>query len=879
MITGPTGSGKTTILDALTFALFGEASGNSRQTENFKSDYSNSSQTCLVRLEFELKGKKFTVEREPKQFKKSTRKNSNILTNSRAKLTLDNQTEITGVENVNKKIVELLGLTCKQFKQIVILPQGEFQKLLEAKSEDKQEIFRKIFDTEIYEKFCNQLLKKSKEIESKIENCKLLIMSYIRAIDPLEDEKLEEMIFNFLLFLSNSSSNNMSNSQLGKPDSTNLNLLILQLENNISRSEIICKQKDELINKLENQKQAINSKLFEIKILKDKMNKLKDLQKKIDENLKTAQNLKSDFDIIDLKLKKASEDKDNITKLLEHKNTLNNKLEHIKEIEKLKTEYKINLGKKNKLTQKIEQLLILERKLNLEEELSNQNETLTSLKELISSIDIYNQIYQELKSSEKAYLISYEKFLAGQAGFLANNLSDGSPCPVCGATCHPKKAKLLQETPSESYVNNLYLNSKKHRDKLLNIDKNISENYSMIKNKIPEISSIKYRDILKNKSTLLEILNNYKKLQNNNLKEIKNIKMNNCEIAELTTLDISIEDCKKYIEKYNKQQIEMTVTLNSLEEDIKQKMSRLESRDDIQSVNVQLTNIDQKISEIEKSYKFYYQEYHKLKNLFDENNQENKFLNQEASTLKSELQDIDDTNLSQIFSQLNSEMTEIDFCLSNARKEQANLSYKLKTNIKQNENINQILKKFKELSDQYSDYATLSEISNGKNHLRISFERYILASYFQDVIDVANIKFSQMTGSRYLLKRKENKEKNNRASGLDLEIIDNYTGKTRHINTLSGGESFKASLCLALGLAEVVQIYSGGVQIDTLFIDEGFGTLDAESLDSVMESLMSLKKTGRLIGVISHVNELKEKIPAKLIITPSKSGSTLKILS
>ena len=165
LITGPTGSGKTTILDAMTFALFGEASGDMRLTENFKSDYSDLNELCCVSLEFQLRGKRYVVERYPKQKRISARKNNIVVINSKAKLTLDDGEEIVGVENVNQKVFELFGLTYKQFKQIVILPQGEFKKLLEAKSEEKQEIFRKIFDTDIYEKFCKVLLEKTKEIE------------------------------------------------------------------------------------------------------------------------------------------------------------------------------------------------------------------------------------------------------------------------------------------------------------------------------------------------------------------------------------------------------------------------------------------------------------------------------------------------------------------------------------------------------------------------------------------------------------------------------------------------------------------------------------------------------------------------------------------
>jgi exonuclease SbcC len=180
------------------------------------------------------------------------------------------------------------------------------------------------------------------------------------------------------------------------------------------------------------------------------------------------------------------------------------------------------------------------------------------------------------------------------------------------------------------------------------------------------------------------------------------------------------------------------------------------------------------------------------------------------------------------------------------------------------------------INENYQLTANLFRIASGNNHQRLSFERYVLASYFEDVIESANKRLVKMTNTRYELKRKEDKGKHGKGAGLDLEVFDSYTGKLRHVNTLSGGESFKASLCLALGLADVISNYAGGVEVDTMFIDEGFGTLDANSLDTAISCLMQLQTHGRLIGIISHVPELKERIAAKLLVTSTKSGSTIR---
>ena len=192
--------------------------------------------------------------------------------------------------------------------------------------------------------------------------------------------------------------------------------------------------------------------------------------------------------------------------------------------------------------------------------------------------------------------------------------------------------------------------------------------------------------------------------------------------------------------------------------------------------------------------------------------------------------------------------------------------------------IIKISDKIKEDESEYNVIGELSELANGNNLERITFERYVLAAYFDDIIKAANRRLSKMTNERYALKRKAEKGKGTKQSGLELEIIDAYTGKERHVNTLSGGEGFKASLALALGLADVIQSYAGGVHIETMFVDEGFGSLDPESLDGAINALMDLKNLGRLVGIISHVDELRERIEARLEVSLGKSGSHAKFI-
>ncbi|MDU5022059.1 MAG: SbcC/MukB-like Walker B domain-containing protein, partial [Clostridiales bacterium] len=226
------------------------------------------------------------------------------------------------------------------------------------------------------------------------------------------------------------------------------------------------------------------------------------------------------------------------------------------------------------------------------------------------------------------------------------------------------------------------------------------------------------------------------------------------------------------------------------------------------------------------------------------------------------------------------DLTSIDEEIKNLQSTKKEIEVKLREIYSILENNKSVLKnveslnvKFKSMEEEYKVVGELADLANGKKSPYISFERYILASYFEDIIEAANIRLEKMTGDRFSLIRKKSKSKGAGQKGLELEIYDNYTDSSRDVSSLSGGESFKASLSLALGLSDVVQSNAGGVSLDTMFVDEGFGTLDPQSLDNAIDSLLELQRGGRLVGIISHVEELKERIDAKLEVVSTSKGS------
>ncbi|MDG5470401.1 SbcC/MukB-like Walker B domain-containing protein [Jeotgalibacillus sp. ET6] len=250
------------------------------------------------------------------------------------------------------------------------------------------------------------------------------------------------------------------------------------------------------------------------------------------------------------------------------------------------------------------------------------------------------------------------------------------------------------------------------------------------------------------------------------------------------------------------------------------------------------------------------------------------FTEQQLSMRKKELENKEKPAVAR----LDDKIHQVDQEIEMAEKEQKEKSFFIERHEKILKQINENKKETAQMEKEYELVGHLSDMANGKNHLRITFERYVLAFYLEDILSVANERLSRMTSGRYQLLRKEDRSKGNAQGGLELLVFDQYTGQHRHVKTLSGGEAFKASLSLALGLADVVQAHAGGVSLETMFIDEGFGTLDPESLDQAIESLMDIQSSGRLVGIISHVPELKERIEARLEVEQTKTGSTTRFI-
>jgi len=878
LITGDTGAGKTTIFDAICYALYDRTSAGEKGTDSQKlrSKYADETTLSYVELTFENNGGKYRVKRVPGQQVDNGKGRVVNKGNTIEFEYPDGRIDSGNKTETNNAIKEVIGLDFDQFKRIVMIAQGEFKELLLDKDGKRGDIFRKIFDTGYYLDIQDELKAKYKELNEEVEEGR-------RSVDQY-----------------------FSDAYFDEDDDLSIELEELKDDDSCLTSSMI-----DLLNKLVEKDTESEQKLnAEQKEKQDAYTKAVKLQEKAKDHRKASEGVTA----AKIQLKQAQQDlKEKAANLTKYQNEekfykekaeeltkLKARIEEFKKLEErkaqlAKTEKELSEAEKQKQAAKntLDQIRKAIAEHNKEMELYSEAEKeLSSADKTVNDLNNQSEKYKDLSEKYEKYLASkkqlqlnqeqyqkarntydnvsaeynclYRLFLDNQAGLLAGGLQDGVPCPVCGSIHHPKLASMIDGAPSEEELKK----AEELRNKVDKARTDASANAQAAKTKNDDSMA----ELLKLAKTVLGIseISEYEVVYSSK----------NSEMQE------KLKEAEDNKNKANNRVLRKTQLTNILKEENAKQTEE----------NNRFTLAESNYSQIEGRFKTEEKEYQQaLKNcpgskeeaeeMFSRLNTEIENFNNglalarkeetDAKTLLATLTErVDGFNKTlQELGEIDYEKAEAEFKaaeeeFNTATQKCSDLSTRLQNNSKILNNITKAAKKIEKSEKELRWVKSVSDTANGKVNGtdKIDFETYVQMTYFDRILAYGNQRLNIMSNGQYEFIRGK--------KGLALDIIDHVNGTQREVSTLSGGESFMASLCLALGMSDEVQARASSVHIDAMFVDEGFGSLDDHAINNALEALKDLSGSDKIIGIISHVKELQERIDNQIVISKDASGAS-----
>ncbi|WP_045478192.1 AAA family ATPase [Vibrio owensii] len=981
LINGPTGSGKTSILDAICFALYGETTGNERQGIQMRCDMAAPTLLTEVTLEFSLHGKSYRVIRSPEQEAPKARGEGMTVRKHTAALyeiTDEDKLITSKTTQVKTEVTNIIGLNETQFRQVMVLPQGKFRELLLATSKEREEIFGQLFQTDIYKKIEYALKDKASAIskakdefdnqirgalqvagvssEAELTEQREALSAQFESVQKQEQESLAQL---------NAVKTELQKAEALSNEFKKREQAEIALKQHLEKSDAVSSRQLQL----DNAKKASKVELPYV-TLQNASKQTQELEQKV---AKLSQDLTVANDAVKSKegaLQTAKEQAAQLPKLTEQQYQLEGmkgKLVEKSELEKAinaglaqKSEFEVTLKKyialKEKLTLEAQQgqksldqarvdvasIGSVEAEIKQQQRLMQDLQKLTGLNQELAkldaltpskqaSVDQAKARYVELQRSANTLELSWHN---AQAAILAQRLQAGEMCPVCGSVEHPQPAQFVGEEVTKEQVqrarnteregqvvlnqlnnqleqHNIAIRQYKQQIEQLSVE--LGQNASMdlsalqasmqqLNERLQQLSSINLVQLEQSVNELNQRCvtgeGKINDLQNQMASNESTVRVNQEQLAKLSaSLDAkysSLEVLEQDIVAIQKQIAELNATFEAAQNHLQQAVlakTNIESQlttnqqwlnEALERLNTAQTDWAQALqaSAFEDEAQFLASkvdeaEMQVWQQEIDAFKQTQIKLEQTLADLSSELKDLALPDIEELNVKLNS----IQQSYVEARNQLDSTRSLFERLEKVRNDIATLHDKNTKLEDEYKVFGTLYDVASGKTGSRISLHRFVLGVLLDDVLIQASQRLSLMSKGRYILARKTEGFKGAAGRGLDLVVEDSYTGKTRDVATLSGGESFMAALALALGLSDVVQSYSGGIRLDTLFIDEGFGSLDPESLDLAIQTLVDLQQTGRMIGVISHVSELKEQMAQRIDVEPSRLGSTVSVKS
>ena len=884
LIAGDTGAGKTTIFDAITFALFGEASGDSRKADMLRSKYARAEDPTYVELTFTYGGQTYTVRRNPAYERAKTRGVGTTSQLADAQLTLPDGSVVTKLKDVNRAIQEIIGLSREQFAQVCMISQGDFRRLLEADTETRKKIFKDIFGTGLYSDLQTRLKDEVSALDGQMTEARRSIRQYTEGMvcadnsdfnaqvqkaktDGLPTAELTEL-FEKLLDEDRKLEDRLGNQVSAAEDA------IKALEKQKEAVEAY-RQTKENLDKLSKTEQTQTTAWETAKAALEAAKTEKDkTQPELTEHLGKLRNQLPSYDELDEK-NKALQDKEKLLKIEQQKRdeaekqkaTLAEELSAFKDEQaKLKDSDK----EKAELDAQLQQCT--DRKDALETLLEDFTSLYAEQKTLAVSQEKYSALAAEMDKQHQEFERMQRTFLDAQAGILAKDLQDGAPCPVCGSLEHPHPAELPVHAPTEDEVKQAKETYEKAQAAAAEASKNAEGQKGKVEAKkgalsktvetlltaaAEEQAETAAQEKLHDCETQIKDLN----------KQLEVLKKSILRKSELDEKIPKIEDARKTAEdNWNDADKQLGVlqaehkTLTVRIAELKQSLALPDK-----------TSAEQKISELQKQSDALEQA------LTAALEQEKASLNALTATraaieqLQKQLETGADGDLDKLSAQLDAQKKQ----KKELEEQRQSVHTRIEVNGRAHDGIDKKRDELEDLEQKYVWVNALAKTAAGnlQGKAKIDLETYVQTTYFDRILERANLRLQKMSGGQYDLKRRRNADDLKSKSGLELDIIDHINATERSVNTLSGGEAFLASLALALGLSDEVQM-STGIHLDTLFVDEGFGSLDSEALSKAYQTLAGLTEGNRLVGIISHVSELKERIDRQIIVAKDPDGSS-----
>ena len=894
LITGDTGAGKTTIFDAITYALYNQTSGGERNGNMMRSQYAQPETETYVELEFLYRGQTYRVRRNPDYKITKTLKNGKIRelkVPHSVELTLPDGTVFPEKKNAtDAKIIEILGLTADQFSQIVMIAQGDFLKLLYTKSDERKMIFSKLFRTDIYWKIQENLRRKSMEMDERIqENDRAFEQEKSRIIPlpeseelPLDElvERLRERVKDALKEQNLRRANvEELNKKITKYEE--INKLFVSLEKiRQTGKELEARQAEskERRQQIENARKADKVLVAEQQNLRQQQEveqsaqAIAKMEETLTNNQEMFETLKTQQQEAEAEQKREAADTQKKMLALEQSFPSYEALQNARAEEQQAKKVWEDLGKTSEESFHKQEAGIAA----LKEQQKRQEQAVEQTKKN------WEQTSLSASESAKHYEHMYEAFLKEQAGILAENLSAGCPCPVCGSTVHPDPAKLSDHAVTELEVEQ----AKKTRaaaEEKRDLAHAAFETEKTEKQKLAQAVEKEEADFVLAqtiaKQQRKEAEQNYVSLQKT--AEPIREKLVYPSLAEAkkqyAAMLKALEAAEQEIAKKRQKVSELAEAMNTLKG---QKLAEEENQKTAKKLAVKTEKEYAKL--LEKSGFVSEETYHlailpersRSKLEREEKEYESQCLRQqsEQKLLEKQVSGKTYTDTTELNEQLKIEKQ----ALKEAEKTYMELHTAYENDRSVLQNCAVYLEKGKKLESEDQVIKSLSKTANGRlsGSAKIDFETYIQRQYFKQIIHEANKRLLTMSNHQFILKLKEEANTGRKTNeGLDLSVYSLVTDSERDVKTLSGGESFLAALAMALGLSDIVERSAGAIHPDMMFIDEGFGSLDAQSRQQAIEVLAELAGDSRMVGIISHVTELKEQIDRQLVVSRTDKGS------